>query len=407
MVTTVRLGSVNFPKLLRHLGHRTNQVRNLVFARDAIFRKEVMTTKADSTSGRGSGTTSLSGPAVSFGYEESSFAAQSAGTNAAYHVNTPELIFGGLKAIQSPIISRSGKLERTGHRISGECTFYMPPLSYINNLPEFSETTQFDELETYDKLIDIERILFAGVVDPYINNPPSPTTHRPPVGAKNALAGTVETQTLSASGTQTISFGPYNREGYAAGLGSYFPAGYEIDRFQTKVKRGAAAGSSTAFVSEIFLQATGGAFGGGNPEFVWAPTSGNGAPLPTSEELITLDVPFNVPVGSTTMIYVDGTGYEYTMSHRYDEPYRFDTVGEIIGINGALSNGAYLNRVGVKFTNTDGSTDTTVTMSSIDTLLYKASEWRVESIKDFRDEYMEVKAVRVRGTRTSRRRAYG
>ena len=107
------------------------------------------------------------------------------------------------------------------------------------------------------------------------------------------------------------------------------------------------------------------------------------------------------------MIYVDGTGYEYTMSHRYDEPYRFDTVGEIIGINGALSNGAYLNRVGVKFTNTDGSTDTTVTMSSIDTLLYKASEWRVESIKDFRDEYMEVKAVRVRGTRTSRRRAYG
>ena len=41
MATTVKLGTVNFPKLLRHLGHRTNQVRNLVFARDPIYRKNV------------------------------------------------------------------------------------------------------------------------------------------------------------------------------------------------------------------------------------------------------------------------------------------------------------------------------------------------------------------------------
>jgi len=31
----------------------------------------------------------------------------------------------------------------------------------------------------------------------------------------------------------------------------------------------------------------------------------------------------------------------------------------------------------------------------------------VDGIKDYRDELMEVKAVRVRGDRTSRRRAYG
>ena len=42
-----------------------------------------------------------------------------------------------------------------------------------------------------------------------------------------------------------------------------------------------------------------------------------------------------------------------------------------------------------------------------DIYLYKSAEWRVETIKDFRDEYMEVGAVRVRGDRTSRRRAYG
>ena len=39
--------------------------------------------------------------------------------------------------------------------------------------------------------------------------------------------------------------------------------------------------------------------------------------------------------------------------------------------------------------------------------LYKSAEWRVDTIKDFRDEYMEIGAVRVRGDRTSRRRAYG
>ena len=65
MANTVKLGTINMPKLLRHVSHRTNQVRNLVFQRDAIYNKEVMTTKASSTSGRGGGTTSLTGPSVS------------------------------------------------------------------------------------------------------------------------------------------------------------------------------------------------------------------------------------------------------------------------------------------------------------------------------------------------------
>jgi predicted TIM-barrel fold metal-dependent hydrolase len=38
---------------------------------------------------------------------------------------------------------------------------------------------------------------------------------------------------------------------------------------------------------------------------------------------------------------------------------------------------------------------------------YKAAEWRIESIKDYRDEYMQIAAVRVRGERSSRRRTYG
>ena len=42
-----------------------------------------------------------------------------------------------------------------------------------------------------------------------------------------------------------------------------------------------------------------------------------------------------------------------------------------------------------------------------DIYLYKEAEWRIEEIKDFREEYMQVGAVRVRGERTSRRRSYG
>ena len=43
MVSAVNVGSVNMPKMLRHLSHRSSQVRDLTFMRDAIFEKEVAT----------------------------------------------------------------------------------------------------------------------------------------------------------------------------------------------------------------------------------------------------------------------------------------------------------------------------------------------------------------------------
>ena len=61
MANTVKLGSLNFPKLMRHVGHRTNQVRDLVFARDAIFNKSTITTANSKLS---------NGPDVNFGYEK-------------------------------------------------------------------------------------------------------------------------------------------------------------------------------------------------------------------------------------------------------------------------------------------------------------------------------------------------
>jgi len=326
MAHTVGLGTVNFPKLLRHLGHRTNQVRDLVFSRDAIKRRDVKTTNASSGA--------LAGPAVSFGYETDSSAAQSAGTDAVYHTSSPELVLPGLNGVQSPIISRSGKLERTGHRISGACTFYLPSLDYIKNLDNFSETTQFNELETYDKLLDIERVI----------QKPSD---------------------ISSSGQQTIDLSP----------GSTYPAGYEIDRIQFKVK---SASGNLVYFKLVGVDTS-------EKHVTWTATD---TFSPT--DWVTVDLPVrDVSTGDTKEVYIGGAGKTFTATSTLD-------LDKLLG--GVSS--SYLSSLII-----DISGSASVELKDI--YLYKSAEWRIETIKDYRDEYMEIGAVRVRGDRGSRRRAYG
>ena len=327
-MSNVKLGSVNFPKLMRHVGHRTNQVRDLVFMRDAIFRK---VTKTHDSQGSPQ---ALSGPAVNFGYEDSSSAAQSAGTNTAYHVNSPELILPGLKAVQTPIISRSGELERTGHRITGSCTFYMPSLSYIKSLDNFSETTQFDELETYDKLLDVERI---------IQNP------------------------SNVSATQQTTVFTFADE----------TAGYEADRIQFKIKTSGTLDYMTLV---------------GNENSSTTSLKWDGTLALSSSAFTIIDIPIrDIAVGDTTTIYKDGTGTTFTAATN-------NTILDVDKLYGSSTH--ELTRFVIELT-------ASAAVEIKDIYLYKSAEWRVETIKDFRDEYMEVGAVRVRGDRTSRRRAYG
>ena len=332
MARTVKLGTVNFPKLLRHLGHRTNQVRDLVFARDPVYRKEVKTTGA-TTGTEGSGT-NLAGPAVSFGYETNSFAAQSEATDKAYHINTPELVLPGLNAVQSPIISRSGKLERTGHRITGACKFYLPPLDYIRNLDNFSETTQFDEIETYDKLLDVERIL---------QNP------------------------SNVSATQQTTVFTFADE----------TAGYEADRIQFKIKTSGTLDYMTLV---------------GNENSSTTSLKWDGTLALSSSSFTIIDIPIrDIAVGDTTTIYKDGTGTTFTAA----------TNNTILNVDKLYGSSTHeLTRFVIELT-------ASAAVEIKDVYLYKSSEWRVENIKDYRDEYMEIGAVRVRGDRTSRRRAYG
>ena len=327
MVSAVNTGSINMPKMLRHLGHRSSQVRDLTFIRDAIMQKDVKTTAGTD------GGVSLSGPAVSFGYEKTSSDAATASTDRAYHAASPQIVLPGLSMLQSPIVSRRGRLERTGHRISGECTFYAPSLDYIKNLDNFKDTVTFSELETYDKLIDIERVI------------QQPTN-------------------ITATGDQTIDLSP----------GSTYPAGYEIDRIRFKIK-------SSDNLTDITI--TG--IDSSSKTIVWAATD-----TFTPTDWITVDLPLkNVTTGDTQEVYIGGAGKTFTATSGLD-------LDKLIG---GVST-SYLSNLII-----DMSGSASVELKDI--YLYKEAEWRIESIKDYRDEYMQISAVRVRGDRTSRRRAYG
>ena len=313
------------PKLLRQMRHRTSQVRDLVFIRDPIYRKSTKTTKSGGT---------LAGPAVNFGYEQDSYAAQSEGTNTAYHADSPELILPGLKCLQSPIVSRQGELERTGHRITGQCTFYAPSLDYILALDNFSETAQFNELEPYDKLIYIERVLYTA----------------------SSYSATNTSHTIKTFDDKS--------------------AGYQLDRLQFKIKSGTT-------LTKIALS---GNEGGTTKSLTWS-----GSLALSSSEYITIDVPLrDIASGDKTSVYKDGVRTELTAG----------TDNTILDLDKLYGASTY-DLLSLVLTTSSGLVELK------DIVLYKEAEWRIQTIKDYRDEYMEISAVRVRGERGSRRRAYG
>ena len=344
MVSTVGLGSVNMPKLLRHMSSRTNNVREVVFQRDAIFDKSTKTTK-------GSTSDALSGPAVNFGYEKSTNTTMTGSAdNTVYHKSTPALTIGGLKVLQTPVISRSGVLERTGHRISGECDFYTPSLATIRQLDNFSETTQFDEFEAYDKFIDIERVVYK----------------------PNDISSTND-QTINISSASKVLEKITLEEGVS---GSTYNSGYEVDRIRFKIK-------TADELSSITLN---GKEGGADKSLVWTVTD---AFAPSDWVLIDLPIRDIGAATDTEEVWVNGGNYTLTPSTR---------TLDVDKLYGDSNN--YLSSLVI-------ATSSSSAIELKDINIYKSAEWSLETIKDYRDEYMQISAVRVRGDRTSRRRAHG
>jgi len=337
MVTTVKRGSVNMPKILRHLSHRTNNVREVVFQREAILDKDTKTKgTTDGTEGStGLGDKTLSGPAVNFGYEKSTNTDLSGiAENTVYHTITPELTIGGLKVLQTPVISRAGILEQTGARISGQCDFFTPSLATIKQLDNFGETSQFDEFEAYDKFIDIERAVYT----------PSD---------------------ISSTGNQTIFISE----------GSTYNPGYEVDRIRFKIKTADNLESITLNGQES----------GSGVALRWEATD-----TCTPTDWLLIDLPIrDITDSDTKEVYQNGTGLTFKA-----DPVTLD----VDKLSGDSSN--YLSYLQI-------ATSSSNLIELKDINIYKSAEWSLETIKDYRDEYMQISAVRVRGDRTSRRRAYG
>jgi hypothetical protein len=352
-------------------------VRELVFIREPIHQKDIKTT-GQSSSTKGTGST-LEGPAVNFGYAvggDYSYVGRAAATDLAYHVDSPEIVLPGLKMLQSPIVSRSGTIERDGHRITGACTFYAPSLDYIKALDNFIDTVAFSELESYDKLIDIERVIVK-----------------------------IPDNFNTSGSTNTFIFA----------FDSNQPA-YEMDRLQFKIKAGQSGQVLTNV--NIWAKLTGDDVLDGsythNQTLVTVDKNGNNGnmsnaaancvmlidppntSIPT-DKYITIDIPVRHRQGVTTTgdgsfasIYVDGVRTEVDADYLYN----YDPE-KIVGTS--TQNLAWLDIVGPH-------DDTTLIK---DIYLYKEAQWIIESIKDYRDEYMQITAARVRGERASRRRAYG
>ena len=61
----VGFGSINFPKLMKHVSYRTNSVRELVFERPEKYPKSTASVTSNTT-----GSDDFEGPRVDFGYEK-------------------------------------------------------------------------------------------------------------------------------------------------------------------------------------------------------------------------------------------------------------------------------------------------------------------------------------------------
>tara|TARA_Y100001938_G_C8078422_1_gene427570 strand:- start:419 stop:1702 length:1284 start_codon:yes stop_codon:yes gene_type:complete len=407
------MGTVNMPKLLRHLRNRTNQVRELTFVRDAIHQKSTKATGATSdTLGTG---TALSGPLVSFGYEEDDFSDRTESGDNAYHHDSPGITAGGMIALQTPIISRATRHERTGQRITGECKFYMPTLSQIKGEPTIrtvsdrtaklqstlatEETTLITgifnpfaglhalvELETFDKLLDKERIVGGMTRNQELSS-----------DANTYLNNTIDDEVVPLDTTRTtheMVIATANDE-----------QGYEIDRCSFGFRE--LTGSQNATLDDgssitirnssnksisyfEFVASMNG--GTDNATLRWTPEGGSVSTNSGDTMFHFIDLPVGgVKDGDVTPTPTTGFGDIKNMTASITGG--FDT-RKMVDSNNKIRK--------FRIVTTSGSV---IFVRNLE--LYKTAEWRIDSIKEYRDNYQEIKAVRVRGDRMSRRRAYG
>ena len=422
----VGFGSINFPKLMKHVSYRTNSVRELVFERPEKYPKS---THRDDTYHH-------QGPAVDFGYEQGTdfttrvtdFGGDDAEDahhdNQTWYESTPALNLPGLKAVQNPIVSRGGKAERAGFRQTGECIFYMPSLSYIQQLPSFKGVGQFTDLEIYDKLIDKEHIVMGP--------DPSGDPNTSPYIGLSEFDPLASLSNKNRTINKTINF--YNSDGIKSGTAPFYMTGTDFDRIQFRIRAKSYTGAAKPFLNSVSFAPAGTepvTFGALKMQGAGETTKEEGVPLPLGSaetevgDWVVIDMKFNRSHDTSAAyfhtgglvgemdadrinIWVGNNYYPFYLRHQVFDGAGGDwafTLDEMPGLPER-----YLKNINIEVSNgsTAGNGSTVVIEIDPESLmLYREAEWRVESIKDYRDEYMEVHCTRVRGERPSIRRTYG
>jgi hypothetical protein len=122
---TVKPGSINMGRILRHMAQRTNQSRKVTFYRAPLYVTD------------------------DYGVE--------GGVEAESEIQLP-----GLPALIRPALTADYKRQRSGQNIIGAGRVYTANLSTIKGMPNFNQDNNenFNEIEGWDKFIDTSRTIF-------------------------------------------------------------------------------------------------------------------------------------------------------------------------------------------------------------------------------------------------------
>ena len=307
----VKAGSINMAKAIRRVAHRSGQARKMTFVRDAITGTD------------------------NYGGEITEIAAGNEG-----------LTIPNIDAFLSPIVTKTDTFNKGGHLVTGSAILYIPSLETIkknvlgidSSGAHSARLSSFNELESKDKLYDMEKIIYSA--------------------DSGTDASLTETYTITAN-----------------------VAGFEADRLQFKVIDD---GGTNRVTTVVIKDNT-----GTTTTLTWTFDSNTNF---DNNKYHTIDLPIsNVSAGDKAYcVYVPSSGASGIRTATATIANNFD-IADMDGEN------SYLSTVVI--------TSNATGMTTKDFRLYKAGEWNINAIKEYRDEYMKLGCDKIRGERGSRRRA--
>jgi hypothetical protein len=272
-----------------------------------------------------------------------------------------EMVIPDLPALIRPSITADYTLQRSGHNIVGAARVYTPNLATIKGFDNFNQSNdpQFNEIEGWDRLIDVNR---------YIYTVPTNATTAWTSGTTADVTFTSDGQTLTATLGTDYEGDFYYTTGATNTL--------EADRIRFQIK---ASGASN--IALINCKSMNGGTQNGNYAITYTPAS---LSIPTGSWL-TVDLPFVTgSVTSGSSIYLDGTRHAVTITTGSSFDYEADFRDFVFNVSGAASG----NKVMVR-----------------DIKYYKSIRWMVQAVRDYNDDYVIYECVRIKGKSDKNRRA--